>query len=82
MCRVLIIGAGGVGTVVAHKVAANPVFTDVMLASRTKSKCDVIAADVKKRYQQLSDADLEMVAAAGEVSLPILITGDTDNGKL
>ena len=39
-------------------------------------------ADVKKRYQQLSDADLEMVAAAGEVSLPILITGDTDNGKL
>ena len=46
MCRVLIIGAGGVGTVVAHKVAANPVFTDVMLASRTKSKCDQIAAAI------------------------------------
>ena len=51
MGKVLIIGAGGVGTVVAHKVAQNPdVFTEIMLASRTKSKCDVIAADVKKRY--------------------------------
>lgn len=44
MGRVLIIGAGGVGTVVAHKVAQNSdVFTDIMLASRTKSKCDAIA---------------------------------------
>ena len=50
MGKVLIIGAGGVGTVVAHKVAQNKdVFTDIMLASRTKSKCDDIAADVKKR---------------------------------
>ena len=51
MGKVLIIGAGGVGTVVVHKVAQNPeVFTQIMLASRTKSKCDVIAADVKNRY--------------------------------
>lgn len=51
MGKVLIIGAGGVGTVVAHKVAQNPdVFTEIILASRTKSKCDVIAADVLKRY--------------------------------
>lgn len=50
MGKVLIIGAGGVGTVVANKVAQNnDVFTDIMLASRTKSKCDTIAADVKKR---------------------------------
>ena len=48
----MIIGAGGVGTVVVHKVAQNTeVFTDIVLASRTKSKCDVIAADVKKRYK-------------------------------
>ena len=40
MGKVLIIGAGGVGTVVAHKVAQNPdVFTHIMIASRTKSKC-------------------------------------------
>ena len=52
MGKVLIIGAGGVGTVVVHKVAQNTeVFTDIVLASRTKSKCDVIAADVKKRYK-------------------------------
>ncbi len=51
MGKVLIIGAGGVGTVVVHKVAQNPdVFTEIMLASRTKSKCDTIAADVKARY--------------------------------
>jgi len=50
MGKVLIIGAGGVGTVVAQKVAQNSdVFTEIMLASRTKSKCDAIAADVKKR---------------------------------
>jgi saccharopine dehydrogenase (NAD+, L-lysine forming) len=51
MARVLIIGAGGVGNVVAHKCAeVSEVFTDIMLASRTKSKCDVIAEDVAKRH--------------------------------
>lgn len=51
MGKVLIIGAGGVGTVTAHKVAQNSdVFTEIMLASRTKSKCDAIAADIKRRY--------------------------------
>ncbi len=51
MGKLLIIGAGGVGTVVVHKVAQNAdVFTDILLASRTQSKCDIIAADVKNRY--------------------------------
>ena len=51
MGKVLIIGAGGVGTVVVHKVAQNAdVFTEIVLASRTKSKCDAVAADIKKRY--------------------------------
>ncbi|MDD4967972.1 MAG: saccharopine dehydrogenase family protein [Paludibacter sp.] len=51
MGKVLIIGAGGVGTVVVNKVAQNPdVFTEIMLASRTKSKCDKIAADIKQRF--------------------------------
>ncbi|HBL32408.1 MAG TPA: saccharopine dehydrogenase [Porphyromonadaceae bacterium] len=50
MGKVVIIGAGGVGTVVANKVAQNKeVFTDIVLASRTKSKCDAIAQDVKRR---------------------------------
>lgn len=48
--KVLIIGAGGVGTVVVNKVAQNhDVFSEIMLASRTKSKCDTIAEDVKRR---------------------------------
>jgi saccharopine dehydrogenase (NAD+, L-lysine-forming) len=51
MSKVLIIGAGGVGTVVAHKCALNSgVFTGIMLASRTQSKCDKIAADIKEMH--------------------------------
>jgi saccharopine dehydrogenase (NAD+, L-lysine forming) len=47
MAKVLIIGAGGVGNVVAQKCAqASEVFTDILLASRTKAKCDAIAAAI------------------------------------
>lgn len=53
MSKILIIGAGGVGRVVAVKCAQHPgVFSSIMLASRTKSKCDDIAADVKIRTGQ------------------------------
>ena len=49
MGKVLIIGAGGVGTVVAHKCAQNPeVFEQIVIASRTKSKCDAIAKAIGK----------------------------------
>ena len=45
MGKVIIIGAGGVGTVVAHKCAQNPeVFSEIVIASRTRSKGDVSAA--------------------------------------
>lgn len=51
MSKVLIIGAGGVATVAAHKLAQNTeVFTEIMMASRTQSKCDAIAADLKRCY--------------------------------
>ncbi len=50
MSRVLVIGAGGVGSVAVHKMAMNAdIFTHISLASRTKSKCDAIAASVKAR---------------------------------
>lgn len=50
MNKVLIIGAGGVGSVVAHKCAMVPeVFGEITLASRTLSKCDAIAAEVEMR---------------------------------
>jgi saccharopine dehydrogenase (NAD+, L-lysine forming) len=51
MARILIIGAGGVGQVVAHKCAQqSELFTNIMLASRTKSKCDKIADYIFRRY--------------------------------
>src|SRR5690606_14188098 len=49
MHKVVIIGAGGVGNVVAHKCAQNSaVFGDILLASRTRSRCDAIAESVKE----------------------------------
>src|SRR5260221_3088244 len=50
MSKVLIIGAGGVGGVVAHKAAMEKqVFSDVLLASRTKRKWHGIAARIRQR---------------------------------
>jgi saccharopine dehydrogenase (NAD+, L-lysine-forming) len=50
MSRVLVIGAGGVGSVAVHKMAMNPdIFSSISLASRTKAKCDAVAASVKAR---------------------------------
>ncbi len=41
MSKALIIGAGGVASVVIAKCCRNSeVFTEIMIASRTKSKCD------------------------------------------
>ena len=50
MTKILIIGAGGVGRVVAHKCAQlSEVFTEIMLASRTLSKCEQIAAEINEK---------------------------------
>ncbi|MGE4399859.1 MAG: saccharopine dehydrogenase family protein [Campylobacterales bacterium] len=62
MSRVLIIGAGGVGGVVAHKCAMNPdVFSFVCLASRSIDKCEKIQAQIKNKGYSLEidrvDAD-------------------------
>lgn len=63
MARILIIGAGGVGTVVAKKVAQNhDVFTNIMLASRTKSKCDKIASEIKEVKIETAQVDADNVS--------------------
>jgi saccharopine dehydrogenase (NAD+, L-lysine-forming) len=50
MSRVLVIGAGGVGSVAVHKMAMSPeIFSSITLASRRKVKCDAIAQSVKQR---------------------------------
>lgn len=49
MATVLIIGAGGVSRVVTKKCAMNSgVFSHIVLASRTKSKCDQIAKEIEE----------------------------------
>ncbi|HET9628785.1 MAG TPA: saccharopine dehydrogenase family protein [Novosphingobium sp.] len=56
MSKVLVIGAGGVSSVAVHKMAMNrDIFGHVSLASRTKAKCDAIAASVKERTGQVID---------------------------
>jgi saccharopine dehydrogenase (NAD+, L-lysine-forming) len=48
--KTLIIGAGGVGNVVAFKCAMNAeTFGEITLASRTLSKCDTIAKNIKEK---------------------------------
>ena len=74
----LIIGAGGVGRVVVHKCAMNSdVFGDIILASRTKSKCDEIAGEISHAniVTKSVDADNvdEVVKLIEEVGADIVI---------
>lgn len=66
MSKVLIIGAGGVGGVVAQKCAAAPgVFSHVMLASRTLEKCEAIRARCQRPIETAPvDADRPEEVAA------------------
>jgi len=59
VAKVLIIGAGGVGQVVVHKCASLPeVFEEIVLASRNKEKCDLIAAQLDRSIETAAvDAD-------------------------
>lgn len=62
MGRLLIIGAGGVGRVVTVKCAQHPdIFSEIMLASRTKSKCDQIAQDIGGNRIQTAGVDADNV---------------------
>jgi saccharopine dehydrogenase (NAD+, L-lysine-forming) len=57
MSRVLIIGAGGVGGVVAHKCAqAAQVFEHVTLASRTLARCE----NIRRQVKELQGRDIEI----------------------
>ncbi len=72
MANILIIGAGGVGRVVAHKCAKNSdVFTKITLASRTLSKCELYQKELKDRYGV--DIDIDTVDADSVDELVSLI---------
>ena len=69
MGKALIIGAGGVASVVVHKCCQNSeVFEEIMIASRTKSKCDKLkekldGGKTKIRTAQVDADDVEELVA-------------------
>ncbi len=77
MSKVLIVGAGGVGNVVVNKCAQLPdIFTEIVLASRTKEKCDQIAANLSRPIETAQvDADnvAEMAALIKKVKPDLVI---------
>jgi len=78
MSTVLIIGAGGVGRVVAHKCAQySDIFQNIVLASRTKSRCDNIASEIKNVVIKTAEVDAdnidELVTLIKQVKPKVLI---------
>ncbi len=79
--KTLIIGAGGVGNVVAFKCAMNvEVFGEITLASRTRSKCEAIAQNVKEKTNVTinsctidADSTQELIALFHELKPNIVI---------
>jgi len=62
MGKIIIIGAGGVGNVVAQKCAREKeVFSEILLASRTKSKCDAISESIGKDHVSTAKVDADNV---------------------
>ena len=66
MSKVLIIGAGGVGGVVAHKCADDAdTYSEITLASRTLSRCEKIQKQIRElrgREIQIAQVDADDVA--------------------
>jgi len=63
MNTTLIIGAGGVGRVVAHKCALNiDIFGNIVLASRTISKCDEISSELPYANIKTASVDADSVS--------------------
>ncbi|MDD4546159.1 MAG: saccharopine dehydrogenase NADP-binding domain-containing protein, partial [Oscillospiraceae bacterium] len=60
MGKALIIGCGGVASVAIHKCCQNSdVFEDILIASRTKSKCDALKAKLDGGKTKISTARVD-----------------------
>ena len=61
MSRALIIGAGGVASVAIHKCCQNSeVFSEIMIASRTKARCDALRAELEgKTATKITTAQID-----------------------
>lgn len=80
MGKALIIGAGGVASVVVHKCCQNSeVFEEICIASRTLSKCDALKEQVSKYKTKVTtrqvDADKtdELIALINDIRPDIVI---------
>lgn len=80
MGRVLIIGCGGVASVAIQKCCQNSeVFEEIMIASRTKSKCDALkekldgTTDTKITTAQVDADNMEEVVALIKSNQPDLV---------
>jgi len=60
MGKALIIGAGGVASVVVHKCCQHPeVFEEICIASRTLSKCDALKVKLDGGKTKISTAQVD-----------------------
>ncbi|WP_411676010.1 saccharopine dehydrogenase family protein [Caproicibacter sp.] len=60
MGKALIIGAGAVASVVAHKCCQNPdVFEEICIASRTRSKCDALKRELDGGRTKVETAQVD-----------------------
>ncbi len=60
MGKALIIGAGGVASVTVHKCCQNPdVFEEIMIASRTKAKCDALKEKLQGGKTKIQTAQVD-----------------------
>ncbi len=76
MGKCLIIGCGGVAGVAIHKCCQNDgVFEGIMIASRTKSKCDKIKAEIEAAGKSKTVIETAQVNADNVDELIKLIEG-------
>ena len=80
MGKALIIGAGGVAGVVIHKCCQNSeVFTEICIASRTKSKCDKFKEELQDKTAtkittaQVDANDVDQLIALIEQEKPDIV---------
>lgn len=62
MTRVMVVGAGGVGRVVTHKLAALEEFEEILLTSRTLERCKRVAESISSRQIQTAQVDADDVS--------------------
>ncbi len=81
--NILIIGAGGVAHVAAHKAAMhNELLGDICIASRTQSKCEEIIASVKRK-DHLQDKSKKLFSRqldALDIPATIRLIKETNSG--